>query len=70
VQRRRLVKYRTKLRELGRRGVPAARRSRILLGDNQVGEGVQTGGFLSAFLAALASAVFLPLLKEVLLKET
>ena len=67
LQRRRLSKYRTKLRELGQRRTPAARRRRILL-QQQVGEG-QSGDFLSAFLAPLASSVFLPLLREVLLKR-
>ena len=67
LQKRRLSKYRTKLRELGQRQTPAARRRRILL-QPQVGEG-QSGGFLSAFLAPLASSVFLPLLREVLLKR-
>ena len=66
LQRRRLSKYRTKLRELAHRGTPAARRRRILL-QPQVGEG-QSGGFLSAFLAPLASSVLLPLLREVLTK--
>ena len=60
LQRRRLSKYRTKLREL-------AQRRRILL-QQQVGEG-QSEGFLSAFLAPLASSVCLPLLREVLLKR-
>ena len=67
LQRRRLSKYRTKLRELAQRRTPAARRRRILL-QQQVGEG-QSGGFLSAFLAPLASSIFLPLLREVLLKR-
>ena len=67
LQRRRLSKYKMKLRELAQRRTPAARRRRILL-QQQVGEG-QSGGFLSAFLAPLASAVFLPLLREVLLKK-
>ena len=67
LQRRRLSKYRTKLRELAQRRTPAARRRRILL-QQQVGEG-QSGGFLSAFLAPMASSVFLPLLREVLLKR-
>ena len=67
LQRRRLSKYRTKLRELAQRRTPVARRRRILL-QPQVGEG-QSGGFLSAFLAPLASSVFLPLLREVLLKR-
>ena len=67
LQRRRLSKYRTKLRELSQRRAPVARRRRILL-QPQVGEG-QSGGFLSAFLAPLASSVFLPLLREVLLKK-
>ena len=58
LQRQRLSKYRTKLRELSKRRTPAARRRRILL-QRQVGEG-QSGGFLSAFLAPLASSVFLP----------
>ena len=62
LQRRRLNKYMTKLRELAQRRTPAARRRRILL-QQQVGEG-QSGGFLSAFLAPLASSVFLPLLRE------
>ena len=64
LQRRRLNKYRTKLRELANRRTLAARRRRILL-QPQVGEG-QSGGFLSAFLAPLASTVLLPLLREVL----
>ena len=55
LQRRRLGKYRTKLREL-------ARRKRLLL--PQIGEG-QSGGFLSAFLAPLAGSVLLPLLRQV-----
>ena len=59
LQRRRLGKYRTKLRELAQRRTPAARRRRILL-QQQVGEG-QSGGFLSAFLAPLASSAFLSL---------
>ena len=67
LQRRRLSKYRTKLRELAQRRTHAARRRRILL-QPQVGEG-HSGGFLSAFLAPLASSVFLPLLREVLLKR-
>ena len=67
LQRRRLSKYRTKLRELSQKRTPAAKRRRILL-QQQVGEG-QSGGFLSAFLAPLASSVFLPLLREVLLKR-
>ena len=67
LQRRCLSKYRTKLRELAQRQTSAARRRRILL-QQQVGEG-QIGGFLSAFLAPLASSVFLPLLREVLLKR-
>ena len=67
LQRRRLSKYRTKLRELAQRRTPVARRRRILL-QTQVGEG-QSGGFLSAFLAPLASSVFLPLLREVLLDD-
>ena len=67
LQRRRLSKYRTKLRELAQRRTPDARRRRILL-PQQVGEG-QSGGFLSAFLAPLASSVFLHLLREVLLKR-
>ena len=66
LQRQRLSKYRTKLRELSQRRTPAAGRRRILL-QRQVGEG-QSGGFLSAFLAPLASSVFLPLLQEVLFK--
>ena len=57
LQSRRLSKYRTKLRELAQRRTSAARRRRILL-QQQVGEG-QSGGFLSAFLAPLASSVFL-----------
>ena len=67
LQRRRLSKYRTKLRELAQKRTPAARRRRILL-QPQVGEG-QSGGFLSAFLAPLASSVLLPLLQEVLFKR-
>ena len=67
LQRRRLNKYRTKLRELAQRRTPAARRRRMLL-QQQVGEG-QSGGFLSAFLAPLASSIFLLLLREVLLKR-
>ena len=67
LQRRRLRKYRTKLHELSQRRTPAARRRRILL-QLQVGEG-QSDGFLSAFLAPLASSVFLPLLREELLKR-
>ena len=67
LQRRCLSKYRTKLRELSQRRTPVARRRRILL-QQQVGEG-QSGGFLSAFLAPLASSVFLPLLRDVLLKR-
>ena len=67
LQRRRLSKYRTKLRELAQRRTPAARRRRILL-QPQVGEG-QSGGFLSAFLAPLASSVLLPMLQEVLFKR-
>ena len=56
LQRRRLSKYRTKLRELAQRRTPAASRRRILL-QPQVGEG-QSGGFLSAFLAPLASSFY------------
>ena len=67
LQRQRLSKYRTKLRELSQRRTLAARRRRILL-QRQLGEG-QSGGFLSAFLAPLASSVFLPLLQEVLFKK-
>ena len=63
LQRRRLGKYRTKLRELARRNKTAARRKRLLL--PQIGEG-QSGGFLSAFLAPLAGSVLLPLLRQVL----
>ena len=63
LQRRRLGKYRTKLRELARRNTTAARRKRLLL--PQIGEG-QSGGFLSAFLAPLAGSVLLPLLRQVL----
>ena len=62
LQRRRLGKYKTKLRELARRNTTAARRKRLLL--PQIGEG-QSGGFLSAFLAPLASSVLLPLLRQV-----
>ena len=62
LKRRRLSKYKRKLRELSQRRTPAARRRRILL-QQQVGEG-QSGGFLLAFLAPLASSVFLPLLRE------
>ena len=67
LQRRRLSKYRMKLRELSQRRTPAASRRRILL-QQQVGEG-QSGGFISAFLSQLASSVFLPLLQEVLIKR-
>ena len=67
LQRRRLSKYRMKLRELSQRRTSAGRRRCILL-QQQVGEG-QSGGFLSDFLAQLASSVFLPLLREVLLKR-
>ena len=67
LQRRRLSKYRTKLRELAQSGTPAARRRRLLL-QPQVGEG-QSGGFLSALLAPLASSVLVPLLSRVLLKN-
>ena len=67
LHRRSLSKYRTKFRKLSQRRAPAARRRRILL-QQQVGEG-QSGGFLTAFLAPLASSVFLPLLREVLLKK-
>ena len=67
LQRRRLSKYRTNLRRLSKRKVSAAERRRLLL-QPQVGEG-QSGGFLSAFLAPLASSVFLPLLREVLLEK-
>ena len=66
-QRQRLSKYKKKLRELAQRRTPAARRRRILL-QQQVGEG-QSGDFLSVFLAPLASSVFLPLLRKVLLKR-
>ena len=62
LQRRRLGKYRTKLRELARINTTAARRKRLLL--PQIGEG-QSGGFLSAFLAPLAGSVLLPLLRQV-----
>ena len=67
LQRRRLNKYRTKLRELANRRTLAARRRRILL-QPQVGEG-QSGGFRSAFLAPLASSVLIPLLQQVLTKR-
>ena len=67
LQRQRLNKYRTKLRALANRRTPAARRRRLLL-QPQVGEG-QSGGFLSAFLAPLASSVLLPLLREVLMNK-
>ena len=67
LQRRRLRKSRTKLRELSQRRAPAARRRRILL-QQQAGEG-QSGGFLSGFLAPLACSIFLHLLREVLLKR-
>ena len=67
LQRRRLSKYRTKLRELAQRRTSAARRRRILL-QRQVGEG-QSGGFLSAFLAPLVSSVFRSLLREVLFES-
>ena len=67
LQRQRLSKYRTKLRELSQRRTPAARRRRILL-QRQVGER-QSRGFLSAFLAPLASSVFPPLLQEVLFEK-
>ena len=67
LQRQRLSKYRTKLRELSQRRTSAAGRRRILL-QRQDGVG-QSGGFLSAFLAPLASSVFLPLLQEVLFKK-
>ena len=67
LQRRRLGKYKTKLRELAQRKTTAARRRRLLL-KSQVGEG-QSGGFLSAFLAPLASSVLLPLLSQVLTKN-
>ena len=62
VQRRRLNKYRTKLRELSQRRAPAARRRRMLL-QPQFGEGQiglpSTVGKLGLF----------PLLREVLLKK-
>ena len=64
LQRRRLHKYKAKLRELANRRTLAARRRRILL-QPQVGAG-QSGGFLSAFLAPLASSVLIPLLQQVL----
>ena len=67
LQRLRLGKYKTKLRELSQRRAPAARRRHILL-QQQVGDG-QNEGSLSAFLAPLTSSVFLPLLREVLLKK-
>ena len=67
LQRQRLSKYRTKLRELFQRRTPTARRRRILL-LQQVGEG-QSGGFLSAFLLPLASSVFLLLLRELLIRS-
>ena len=67
VQKRRLGKYRTKLRELAQRRTPAARRRRILV-QQQVGEG-QSGGFLSAFLAPLASSGFLSLFRKALRKR-
>ena len=67
LQRRHLNKYRTNLRKLSQRRTSAAERRRLLL-RSQVGEG-QSGGFLSAFLAPLASSVFLFLLREVLLKK-
>ena len=67
LQRRRLNKYRKNLRQLSQRRTPAAERRRLLL-QPQVGEG-QRRGFLSAFLAPLVSSVFLPLLREVLLKK-
>ena len=65
LQRRRLDKYKTTLRKLSQKRTSAAERRRLLLTRPQVGEG-QSGGFLSAFLAPLASSVFLPLLREVL----
>ena len=67
LHRRHLNKYRTNLRKSAQKRTPAAERRRLLL-RSQVGEG-QSGGFLSAFLAPLASSVFLPLLREVLLKK-
>ena len=67
LQRRRLSKYRKKLSELVHSRTSAGRRRRLLL-QRQVGEG-QSGGFLSAFLAPLASSVFLSLLREVLLPQ-
>ena len=67
LQRRHLSKYRTNLRRLSQRRTSAAERRRLLL-QPQVGEG-QSRDFLSAFLAPLASSVFLPLLCEVLLKK-
>ena len=67
VQKRRLGKYRTKLRELAQTRTPAARRRRILV-QQQVGEG-QSGGFLSALLAPLASSAFLSLFREALRKR-
>ncbi|RLJ22849.1 hypothetical protein DJ031_00145 [bacterium endosymbiont of Escarpia laminata] len=67
-QRRALSVYKTNLRALAKKDAPAARRRRILLRGNNQGGGGQTGGFLSALLAPLAGAVFLPLLKQVLLK--
>ena len=68
LQRRRLNKYKTTLRKLSQKRTSAAERRRLLLTRPQVGEG-QSGGFLSAFLAPLASSVFLPLLREVLLDK-
>ena len=67
LQRRNLNKYRTNLRKLAQRRTSAAEKRRLLL-RSQVGKG-QSGGFLSAFLAPLVSSVFLPLLREVLLKK-
>ena len=57
-QRKRLKKYRKKVRELAKRRLPIARRRHILQ--------EQTGGFLSALLAPLAGSVILPLLRQVL----
>ena len=66
-QRPHLNEYKTNLRKLAQKRTSTVERRRLLLRP-QVGKG-QSGGFLSAFLAPLASSVFLPLLREVLFNK-
>lgn len=56
VYKRNLQKYRTYLRKLSKKKTSVKKKKEIL----------QTGGFLSALLAPLASSVIVPLLKQVL----